>query len=666
MIRRKVMSDELYYRGSGSYEATVKNQLSKIDNSNKMLRNSIRDMEYGIRSDIRQSTYAIVASQAMLAETFQHGFNSVNNTLEIGFDRMSARMADIADSIDSMSDKICSKLDEIHDIVNNPLLTQSRELYRRARSNFEKGYYEEALEDVKAAVEKNKTDFISWNLLGQIYLFGAGKFSNVINLDEAENAFFNAAKYIDADIGRSKEANKLASEIYYYLGYTRLVKSNDMLAESKVDESNKKLIEAENASGKAYQISKENILAGYEQAKELHFLGKDDEALNIIKAIIRAEPTLALKASNDKNFESIWDKIDELIARMRDEVAEIASKKVRGITSEAEGKIASLNDNLARLVIPSKEEFDKIKGYIKSNKFFLTLDEDINHKREELKYKRMELSIKQDRLKLAIDEMEDYDDEMEGYDDEIVDLKVDIITLKEEIKPFEEEIKKLEEEIKTLEEKQKLKEERKYISKEDFSMICADCQSALESELKKYERLESRDYLSALKIYEELNARDSSEHLADKFMEPASRLYSKMCFLYSKLFKDAKQDFEKEIEEEKKEEKSNKVFVPVFAIMAIAALIPAAIFILNERVIIGFLILVASAFFGVIALGAAIRLTKGAARLFARMYVVAQTLFTVGLFVKGHWVLGLLAGIVALFGFLFWNGEKKEKTNPAE
>ncbi len=675
MIRRKVMSDELYYRGSGSYEATVKNQLSKIDNSNKMLRNSILDMEYGIRSDIRQSTYAIVASQQMLAQTFQHGFSSVNNTLSIGFDRLSSQMEDIEVSIGVMTDKICSKLDKIHNIANNPLLTQSRELYRRARVNFEKGYYEEALEDVKAAVEKNKTDFISWNLLGQIYLFGAGKFSNVINLDEAENAFFNAAKYIDADIGHSNEADKFASEIYYYLGYTRLAISNDMLAESKIDESNKKLVEAESASGKAWQISRSNILARYEQAKELHFLGKDGEALKIIEAVVRTKPTFALKASNDKNFESIWDKIDELIARMRDEVAEIASKKVREIASEAEGKIASLNDNLARLVIPSKEEFDKIKGYIniKSNKFFLTLDEDINDKRMDLDIKRKELDIKQNRLDMAIDEMEDYDDEMddyddekEDYDDEKEDLKEDIITLKEDIKTFEEEIKTLEEEIKTLEEKQKLKEERKYISKEDFSMICADCQSALESELKKYERLESRDYLSALKIYEELNARDSSEHLAGKFMEPASRLYSKMCFLYSKLFKDAKQDFEKEIEEEKKEEKSNKVFVPVFAIMAIAALIPAAIFILNERVIIGFLILVASAFFGVIALGAAIRLTKGAARLFARMYVVAQTLFTVGLFVKGHWVLGLLAGIVALLGFLFWNGEKKEKTNPAE
>lgn len=648
------MSDELYYRGSSTYETAVRNQLSRLQNSNVMLRNSIRDMEYGIRSDIRQSTYAIVASQQMLAQTFQHGFSSVNNTLEIGFDRMSARMADIADSIDSMSDKICSKLDEIHDIVNNPLLTQSRELYRRALVNFEKGYYEEALEDIKAAVEKNKTDFISWNLLGQIYLFGAGKFSNVINLDEAENAFFNAAKYIDADIGRSKEANKLASEIYYYLGYTRLVKSNDMLAESKVDESNKKLIEAENASGKAYQISKENILAGYEQAKELHFLGKDDEALNIIEAIIRAEPTLALKASNDKNFESIWDKIDELIARMRDEVAEIARKKVRKITSEAKVKIASLNYNLARLVIPSKEEFDKIKGYIKSNKY-------IDDKRMDLSIKRIELDIKQDRLKMAIK----------------VDPKVDIITLKEEIKPFEEEIKTLEEEIKTLEEKQKLKEEGKYISKEDFSMICADCQSALESELKKYERLESRDYLSALKIYEELNARDSSEHLADKFMEPASRLCSKMCLLYSKLFKDAKQYFEKKIEKEiekekkqKKEDEENKVWAVVCAIVAIAALIPAALFILNERVIIGSLILVASAFFGVLTQSCSTRLTKGAARLFARMYAVAQTLFTVGLFVKGHWVLGLLAGIVALGGLVDWNGnwkgKDKEKTNPAE
>lgn len=352
------MSEELYYRGSCTYETAVQNQLARIRNSNESLRYSIQDMEYGIRSDIRQSTYAIVASQEMLASTFSHGFNSVNNTLSIVFDRMSMKMAEIANAINAMTEEVCSRLDEIHDIVNNPLLTQSRELYRRALTNFEKGYYEEALEDIKSAVEKNKTDFISWHLLGQIYLFGAGKFSNVINIDEAENAFINAAKYIDADIGQSEEADNLASEIYYYLGYTRLVKSNDMLVEGKADESEKKLIEAEVASGRAYKISKENILAGYEQAKELHFLGHDDKAINILKEIIKAEPTFSLKASNDKNFESMWDKIDALIETLRDEVALQIQKIFSAYGENIKSNIESLKKKYDNLDIPSKYEFE--------------------------------------------------------------------------------------------------------------------------------------------------------------------------------------------------------------------------------------------------------------------------------------------------------------------
>ena len=346
------MENELYYRGSGTYENAVQNQLSRLQNSNVMLRNSIRDMEYGIRSDIRKSTYAIVASQAMLAETFQHGFNSINNTLEIGFDRMSAQMSDIADAISAMSDKICSKLDEIHDIVNNPLLTQSRELYRRALTNFEKGYYEEALEDIKAAVEKNRTDFISWNLLGQIYLFGAGKFSNVIDLDKAEESFFTAAKYIDADIGHSDEANRLASEIYYYLGYTKLIKSNDLLVANNTTESNSKLIEAENSSKRAFSISKENLIAGYEQAKELHFLGNDGEAMRILEELIRADKNYALKASCDKNFESLWGKIDELIERLKNELEEKIKARCEEFRLTVQPQIDRLRSEYESLELP--------------------------------------------------------------------------------------------------------------------------------------------------------------------------------------------------------------------------------------------------------------------------------------------------------------------------
>lgn len=360
------MSNELYYRGSSSYEVAVKNRLSALESQGIMTTHAIRDMSAEVSGTIRQSTYAILASQESLRRTFVHGFNALNNNIMIGFDVMGAQL-------DAMSEAICSKLDAIHDILNNPLLTASRELYRRALTNYEKGYFEESLEDCKAAVEKNKTDFISWALLGQIYLFGAGKFSNVIDLDKAEDAFFTAAKYIDADIGNSDEANRLASEIYYYLGYTKLIKSNDLLVANNAEESNTKLIEAENSSKRAYTISKDNLIAGYEQAKELHFLGNDSEAMKILEEIIRADKNYALKASCDKNLESLWGKIDELITRLRNEIVTKVTKKADSIRADGEKIVKELEIEVANLGTPPSYE-EACVFFAKSNSKLLATE----------------------------------------------------------------------------------------------------------------------------------------------------------------------------------------------------------------------------------------------------------------------------------------------------
>ena len=334
------MSDELYYRGSSSYETAVKNRLNELERSGvkntAAMLTGIQNMEYGIRGEIRESTCAIIASQSILAESFKDSFDSVNNTLNIGFEMVAAGMGQLADSINAMSEAICNKLDEIHDIVNNPLLTASRELFRRASANFEKGYFEEALEDCKAAVEKNKTDYISWYLLGQIYLFGAGKFSNVIDLHKAEDAFLNAAKYIDADLGKSKEADELGSQIYYHLGYTRLLLSNDLLVEEKTDESNKKLEEAQKASKNSSYLNNRNVKALYDNAKELHFLGKDKEAIEELKAAVRLEKNFALIAANDKNFESIWPDIEKAVLELRDELVQKCPEKLNDLKNEFE------------------------------------------------------------------------------------------------------------------------------------------------------------------------------------------------------------------------------------------------------------------------------------------------------------------------------------------
>lgn len=397
------MSDELYYRGSSSYETAVKNRLNELERSGvkntAAMLTGLQDMEYGIRGEIRESTCAIIASQSILAESFKDSFDSVNNTLNIGFEMIAAGMGQLADSINAMSEAICNKLDEIHDIVNNPLLTASRELFRRASANFEKGYFEEALEDCKAAVEKNKTDYISWYLLGQIYLFGAGKFSNVIDLHKAEDAFLNAAKYIDSDLGKSKEADELGSQIYYHLGYTRLLLSNDLLVEEKTDESNKKLEEAQKASKNSSRLNAKNLKALYDNAKELHFLGKDKEAIETLKDVIRLEKNFALIAANDKNFESIWPDIEKAVLELRDELVQKCHEKLRNIKTKSAESIAE-----------SRSEYEKKIESIKDKDLF-TVSEFFEKELEPycLDAKRLDSCLEFARfLKKFFEEAEDY------------------------------------------------------------------------------------------------------------------------------------------------------------------------------------------------------------------------------------------------------------------
>ena len=85
----KMSNDVVFYRGSGKYLDSVKEQLSDMEASGvrntETLMSRMYDMEYGIRSDIRENTYATVASQAYLAQGFNQNFNVMNNSLNVGF-----------------------------------------------------------------------------------------------------------------------------------------------------------------------------------------------------------------------------------------------------------------------------------------------------------------------------------------------------------------------------------------------------------------------------------------------------------------------------------------------------------------------------------------------------------------------------------------------------
>lgn len=369
-VRRKNMPNELYYRGSSTYEDAVKNQLKRIERNNELNTMAIAEGIQGVRSDIRKSTYQIVASQEILAKVYKEGFDSVNNTLDFGFARIHSELK----SLNRVANEICSKLDEIHDIVNNPLLTASRELYRRAVSSYDKGLFEEALEDVKLALEKNKTDAVSWLLLGQLYLYGASKFSNVINLHEAESSLIQAAKYIDGDLGKNTEADKVGLQIYYYLGLCKLYLSNDLLIEDKTSESNVKLEEAEQfisvASKKFDKKEPLHAEVVYENAKINHFLGKDRECLANLKQLIIDYPEYSVKACNDENLKSLWNEIENIIEELRNNLIEMLRKK----SEELSAKYKELDDSSICNLKGYKIK-DKLDVFISglNNKDYLTL-----------------------------------------------------------------------------------------------------------------------------------------------------------------------------------------------------------------------------------------------------------------------------------------------------
>jgi hypothetical protein len=358
----------------------------------------------------RENAMAIVASNAAIARINERGFAEqhndalmmndtlvrgfsqqhidalmLNNTLETGFSglsnqlgRMSAAFSaglnKVAGSIDLMSADICNRLDAIHDIVKNPLRTQARELYTRAANRYGRGLFEESLKDVKAAVEKDETDCLSWFLMGNLYLFGAGEFSNVIDLDQAIAVLTNAAKYISpdsmtkeartkkiysglepysgeglikaittiggVDIGEARNIwdvcrgntetisrhlaglnipDRVAAEIYFYLGLAKYYKSNDLTlggAEGEAESARKSALQAFNRS---LEYSDGMLESRYNSARCRTLLGDSPGALKDLEAAVKRDRNYALKVIEDSDFDGIGKDVTALIERVRKE-----------------------------------------------------------------------------------------------------------------------------------------------------------------------------------------------------------------------------------------------------------------------------------------------------------------------------------------------------------
>lgn len=282
----------------------------------------------GIMSTIRDQTSTIIASTDVLAKTYHQGFNILNNTIDMGFSGISNRLGEmnavfslgfdrISDTLKDMSNEICDRLDAIHDIVNNPLLTQSRELFRRAVISYNKGFFEEALEDIQSAIDKYKIDCISWFWMGKILAFGAGRFSNVINLEKSINAFTQAVKYNSPNISVSIDAKLLSAEIYFYLGVAQYSQSNELSLSKKDTESIKMLDKALESFELSFQFSSKMFESLFNIARCKILQGKKNAALVDLEKLILLDRNYCIKVMSDDDFSDISNEFTNLINRLK-------------------------------------------------------------------------------------------------------------------------------------------------------------------------------------------------------------------------------------------------------------------------------------------------------------------------------------------------------------
>jgi len=208
-------------------------------------------------------------------------------------------------SVQEASRAICNKLDSINETLKNPLYIESRELYNRALINYNKGLYEEAIEDLNEAVIKNKTESLSYFLMGQIYLVGVSEFCNVIDLSKSIEALGKSIKYITSDAKNYPEVKPMAAEIWFYYGLAHQTKAYDELSKGSTPNYKSHLIEATKAYSQSWEYSNEMLESIYNLTRCKVLLSNDiDGAVREIISVIYEDHGYCLKMGTETDFDS--------------------------------------------------------------------------------------------------------------------------------------------------------------------------------------------------------------------------------------------------------------------------------------------------------------------------------------------------------------------------
>jgi len=288
----------------------------------------VRDLNNTTNNEIEKNAkllnQTLLDNQVATEKAIYNNMQQIDGTLMAGFSGVSNQLSDVSRELGSMgstmnmgfaflnsavqesSKAICNKLDTIHDTLAKPKYTQAKELYDRALKNYNDGFYVEALEDLHEAIDIAKYDrplsYIIYFLMGQTYLRGISKFSNVIDLDASIEALENAKKYIYPDAEKYPEAKPLAAEICFCLGLAYHTKANDDLRNSNTSDYQKHLEEAKEVYKKSWDYSHNMLESLFNLARCKAITGDEDGTIRNLITVILKDHGYLIKAATESDF----------------------------------------------------------------------------------------------------------------------------------------------------------------------------------------------------------------------------------------------------------------------------------------------------------------------------------------------------------------------------
>lgn len=302
---------------------------------------------------ISSQTIEIVASNERLSQEFGAGFDAVNGTIEIGFNRVESALCDVEASIESLHSDfnynmglvldqlqiqnqltfgILEKLDAIHKTLETPRLTQARECYNIGCERLSKGLLDKALEAFLKAEERNDTDFFTQFQIGKLYLYGVDEDDNVIDLAKAEHHLRNAARYGKAEVPNLPEFRKWTGEALLHASIAYYAQANDHQVSGNTAKAKEFISQAFKHAQQACEIYPHLSESQYHFAKYAALIGDTETSIQSLEKAVAADVNYCMKADFDQDFDNIRPQVFDLFENLRAKIKKQELKRLEEFT----------------------------------------------------------------------------------------------------------------------------------------------------------------------------------------------------------------------------------------------------------------------------------------------------------------------------------------------